>query len=61
MLGMAVEMHPIAYHEPQGGFAPPDSPSLVRGGACPPLPRPAVHACRAFALFAKVRRGGYYD
>ena len=51
VLGMAIEMHPIAYCEPRGGFACLD----------PPISPLAVHAYRAFALFSKVHRGGYCD
>ena len=37
VLGMAVEMPPIAYREPRGGSIPPDTPD--GGGMAPPAMR----------------------
>ena len=38
VFGLPVEKRPIAYHEPQGGLCTPETPILVRGGACKPPP-----------------------
>ena len=44
---MPVEMHPIVYHEPPGGFAPLDPPSWVGGHAPPPKKKKKRNPCDA--------------